>query len=55
MSWLSELRQVSVMFINLDPDLSDLPGSSTCSREQKLLQNAFEAIYPSLIKFDGEK
>ena len=48
MNWLSELRQVSVLFINLDPDLS-----VEVDEGQHLLQTAFEAVYPSLSKFDG--
>ena len=55
MSWLSELRQVSVLFINLDPDFS-LPSDilSRQTKEQTLLQTAFDCIYPNLIKYDGK-
>jgi adenylate cyclase 10 len=53
-SWLSELRQVSVLFINLNPDPSiyDNPEARG-ENEQKLLQSAFECIYPLLVKYDG--
>uniref|UniRef100_A0A1X7VFP5 Guanylate cyclase domain-containing protein n=1 Tax=Amphimedon queenslandica TaxID=400682 RepID=A0A1X7VFP5_AMPQE len=53
-SWLSELRQVSVLFINLDPDFA-LPSDilSRQTKEQTLLQTAFDCIYPNLIKYDG--
>ena len=65
-SWLSELRQVSVLFINLDPEVEDEQavsngggggggGGSGGGREEKLLQTSFQAIYPSLVKFDGEQ
>ena len=48
MSWLSELREVSVLFINLDP------GKQTGPHEkQSLLQQSFDVIYPVLTKFDG--
>ena len=48
MSWLSELREVSVLFINLDP------GKQTGPYEkQLLLQQSFDVIYPALTKFDG--
>ena len=47
-SWLSELREVSVLFINLDP------GRQTGPHEkQALLQESFDVVYPALIKFDG--
>lgn len=54
-SWLSELRQVSVLFINLDPDFS-LPTDivSRKTKEQTLLQTAFESIYPNLVKYNGK-
>ena len=48
-SWLSELREVSVLFINLDP------GKRTGPYEkQSLLQRSFDVVYPALTKFDGE-
>ena len=48
-SWLSELRQVSVLFINLDPgQQTDAAGTL------KLLQSSFDVIYPSLSKYDGK-
>ena len=47
-SWLSELRKVSVLFINLDPgEKLDDKGKLT------MLQGAFDAIYPSLEKYGG--
>ena len=47
-SWLSELREVSVLFINLDP------GKETGPHEkQSLLQQSFDVVYPALTKFDG--
>ena len=47
-SWLSELREVSVLFINLDPGKKTQPCET-----QSLLQQSFDAIYPALTKFDG--
>ena len=48
-SWLSELREVSVLFINLDP------GKETGPHEkQSLLQQSFDVVYPALTKFDGD-
>lgn len=54
-SWLSELRQVSVLFINLDPDLSlSTDITARGKKEQLLLQTAFECVYPPLVKYDGK-
>ena len=47
-SWLSELREVSVLFINLDPGKKIGPYE-----KQSLLQQSFDVIYPVLSKFDG--
>lgn len=47
-SWFSELREVSVLFINLNPG-SHLNASETL----KLLQNSFDRVYPSLVKYHG--
>ncbi len=49
MSWLSELREVSVLFINLDPGKA-LDAAATLH----LLQTSFDVIYPCLKKFEGE-
>ena len=47
-SWLSELREVSVLFINLDPgEQTDAVG------KQHLLHTSFNAIHPTLVKYDG--
>ena len=48
-SWLSELREVSVLFINLEP-AKQLNASDTL----KLLQSSFDIVYPSLANYDGE-
>ena len=48
-TWLSELREVSVLFINLDPGKKIGPHET-----QSLLQKSFDVIYPSLTKFDGK-
>ena len=47
-SWMSELRQVCVTFINLSPQ-------ENLGRESKLnmLQMAFNAIFPPLQKYEG--
>ena len=48
---MSELREVTVLFINLDP------GEDTdmaVAGKQHLLQTAFGAIYPPLVKYDGK-
>ena len=47
-SWLSELREVSVLFINLDPGKKIGPYE-----KQSLLQQSFDVICPVLSKFDG--
>ena len=42
---------MSVLFINLDPgEQSDMDAGG----KQNLLQTSFDAIYPSLIKYDGK-
>ena len=47
-SWLSELREVCVLFINLDPGKTlDAPATLN------LLQTSFGVIYPCLTKFEG--
>ena len=48
MGWLSELRMVSVAFINLELGVKH-------DGEQKLtaLQDVFEAIYMCVMKFEG--
>ncbi len=48
-SWLSELREVCVLFINLDPGKA-LDAAETLY----LLQTSFDVIYPCLQKFEGE-
>lgn len=48
-NWLSELREVSVLFINLEPG-ERLNASGTL----KLLQSSFDVVYPSLSKYDGK-
>lgn len=63
-NWLSELRQVSVLFINLDPDYKEdeleekeeeeEDEELQSGRDEKLLQTSFEAIYPVLVKYDGK-
>ena len=47
-NWLSELREVSVLFINLEPG-ERLNASGTLN----LLQSSFDVVYPSLAKYDG--
>ena len=47
-NWLSELREVSVLFINLEPG-EQLNASGTLN----LLQSSFDVVYPSLTKYDG--
>ena len=47
-SWLSELREVSVLFINLEPG-ERLNASGTLN----LLQSSFDVVFPSLTKYDG--
>lgn len=47
-NWLSELREVSVLFINLEPG-ERLNASGTLN----LLQSSFDMVYPSLTKYDG--
>ena len=47
-SWLSELREVCVLFINLDPGKT-LDAPATLS----LLHTSFDVIYPCLTKFEG--
>ena len=42
---------MSVLFINLDPGEQ---SSIDASGKQNLLQTAFNAIYPSLIKYGGK-
>ncbi len=50
-SWLSELREVSVLFINLDPgEGTDMAAAG----KQYLLQMSYEAIYPALAKYNGK-
>lgn len=49
MSWLSELREVSVLFINLEPG-EQLNASATL----KLLQTSFDVVHPSLTNYDGK-
>ncbi len=46
--WLSEMREVSVLFINLDPGKS-LDSIQTLN----LLQTSFDVIYPCLKTFEG--
>jgi len=48
LSWLSELRKVCVLFINLDPGKPLDPVETL-----NLLQTSFDAIYPCLKKFEG--
>ena len=43
-----------MLFINLDPVQSSDSGGTIGDIEQQLLQTAFEAVYPSLAKFDGK-
>lgn len=47
-SWLSELREVSVLFINLEPG-EQLNASATLN----LLQTSFDVVHPSLTNYDG--
>jgi hypothetical protein len=47
-NWLSELREVSVLFINLEPG-ERLNASGTLN----LLQSSFDVVFPSLTKYDG--
>lgn len=47
-TWFSELREVSVLFINLNPG-AHLDASETL----RLLQNSFNIVYPSLNKYNG--
>ncbi len=47
-NWLSELREVSVLFINLEPG-KRLNASGTLN----LLQSSFDVVFPSLTKYDG--
>ena len=48
MAWLSELRMISVVFINLELGIR---GDS--ERKLNAFQNVFEAIYMSVMKFEG--
>ena len=48
-SWFSELREVSVLFLNLDPG-SHMDASETLN----LLQNSFNSVYPALVKYHGK-
>ena len=44
-----------MLFINLDPDTSLSTDILTRgNREQELLQTAFQAVYPPLVKYDGK-
>ena len=47
-AWLSELRKVSVAFINLDL------GIKEGEKKLHLLQNIFETVYASTIRFEGQ-
>ena len=49
MAWLSELRMVSVVFINLE-----LGIKGDGERKLNALQDVFEAIYISVVKFEGK-
>lgn len=48
MAWLSELRMVSVAFINLE-----LGVKRDCEKKLTTLQNVFEGIYMSVVKYEG--
>lgn len=49
MGWLSELRMISVVFINLEIGIK-----RDCEMKLSVLQEVFEAIYVSVVKFEGD-
>lgn len=49
MTWLSELREVSVLFINLNPE-----GTLDSDATLDLLKDSFDILQPSLSKYGGK-
>ena len=48
-AWLSELRMMSVVFINLE-----LKINHEGKKKLTLLQSIFEAVYISVVKYEGQ-